>query len=51
MRMNDFEIEAILSICLHQRFLTFVISFDCDTFITKSYFGPNPIMWGIFDDV
>ena len=25
-----FEIEAMLSICLYQRILTFVISFDCE---------------------
>ena len=38
MKMNIFEIEAMLSICLYQLFLTFVISFDCDTLITKSHF-------------
>ena len=36
-----FEIEAMLSICLYQQFLTFVISFDRDTLITKSPFCPN----------
>ena len=39
--MNVFEVEAMLSICLYQRFLTFVISFDCDTLVTKSLFCPN----------
>ena len=38
MIMNVFEIEAILSICLYQRFFNFVISFECDTLITKSFF-------------
>ena len=38
MEMNIFEIEAMLSICLYQRFLAFVISFDCDTLTTKSTF-------------
>ena len=34
MEMNVFEIEAMLSICLYQRFLTFVILFGCETLIT-----------------
>ena len=38
MKMNDFEIEAMLSIRLYQRFLIFVISPDYDTVITKSFF-------------
>ena len=38
MKMNDFEIEAMLSIRLYQRFLIFVISPDYDTAITKSLF-------------
>ena len=48
MRMNVFEIAAMLSVCLYQRFFNFVISFDCDTLITKSYFCPRPVMWDIF---
>ena len=48
MIMIAFEIEAILSICLYQRFLAFVISFDCDTLMTQSFFCPNPTMWDIF---
>ena len=31
-----FKIEAMLSVCLYQRFLTFKISFDRDALITKS---------------
>ena len=38
MKMNVFEIEAMLSIHLYQRFFIFVISFDYDTVITKSSF-------------
>ena len=38
MKMNDFEIEAMLSIRLYQRFSIFVISPDYDTVITKSFF-------------
>ena len=48
MRINIFKIEAILSIRLYQRFLTFVIPFDCDTLLTKSYFCLNPVIWDIF---
>ena len=36
--MNDFEIEAMLSIRLYQRCFIFVISPDYDTVITKSFF-------------
>ena len=44
-----FEIEAMLTIRLYQRFFTFfVTSFDYDALITKSYFCPNPVMWDIF---
>ena len=42
MRVNIFEIEAVLSIRLYQSFLCFVISLDYDTVITKSSFCPNP---------
>ena len=38
MKMNDFEIEAMVSIRLYQRFFMFVISPDYDTVITKSFF-------------
>ena len=38
MRINVFEIEAMLSIRLYQRFFSFVISFDDDTVITNSSF-------------
>ena len=38
MKMNDFEIEAMLSILLYQRFFIFVISPDYDTVMTKSFF-------------
>ena len=38
MKMNDLEIEAMLSIRLYQRFFIFVISPDYDTVITKSVF-------------
>ena len=38
MKMNVFEIEAMLSIRLYQRFFIFVISPDCDTVITKLFF-------------
>ena len=38
MKMNDFEIEAMLSIRLYQRFFFFVISPDYDTVIMKSIF-------------
>ena len=44
MRMNVFEIGAILFICRYQIFFTFVISFECDTLITKSYSCPNQII-------
>ena len=58
MRNNVFEIEAMLSIiCLYQRCITFEISFDSDTLITKYLIlsCPNPvIMWDIltmYDDL
>ena len=38
MKMNDFEIEAMLSIRFYQRFFVFVISPDNDTVISKSFF-------------
>ena len=38
MKMDDFEIEAMLFIHLSQRFLIFVISHDYDTVITKYFF-------------
>ena len=38
MKMHDFEIEAMLSIRLYQRFFIFVISPDYDIVITKSCF-------------
>ena len=38
MKMNVFEIEAILSTRLYQRFFIFVISPDYDTVITKLFF-------------
>ena len=38
MKMNDFEIEAMLSYHLYQRFFILVISPDYDTVITKSFF-------------
>ena len=47
-RVNVFEIEAILSVCRYDKFLNFVISFGCDTLITKSYFCPFLIIWDIF---
>ena len=34
--MSVVEIEAMLSLCLYQRFFIFVTSFDCDTLITNS---------------
>ena len=37
MEMNDFEIEAMLSIRLYQRFLIFAISLDYDTVITNYF--------------
>ena len=39
MKMNDFEVEAMLSIRLYQRFLIFVFSPDYETVITKSFFA------------
>ena len=36
-----FKIEAMLSIYLYQRFLTFIVLFDRDSLITKSPFCPN----------
>ena len=41
MKLNVFEIEAMLSIRLYQRFFVFVISPDYDAVITKSLFCPN----------
>ena len=41
MEMNVFEIEAMLFICLYQRFFTFEKSFNCDTLMTKSPFCLN----------
>ena len=41
MKMSVFEIEAMPSIRLYQRFFIFVISFDYDIVITKSSFCPN----------
>ena len=38
MKMNDFEIEAMLSIRLYQRLFILVISPDYNTVITKSFF-------------
>ena len=38
MKMNAFEIEAMLSIRLYQRFFIFVISHEYDTVITKYFF-------------
>ena len=38
MKMNNFEIEAILSIRVYQRSFIFVIPPDYDTVITKSLF-------------
>ena len=38
MKMNGFEVKAMLSIRLYQRFLIFVFSPDYDTVITKSLF-------------
>ena len=38
MKMNGFEVKAMLSIRLYQRFLIFVISPGYDTVITKSLF-------------
>ena len=38
LKMIYFEIEAMLSIRLYQRFLIFVISPDYDTVMTKSFF-------------
>ena len=38
MKMDDFGIEAMLSIRRYQRFFIFVILPDCDTVITKSFF-------------
>ena len=46
MKMKVFEIEAMLSICLYQRFLIFVIWPDCDTVITKSFF----VLMRLFSD-
>ena len=50
MRINVFEIEAILPICLYQKFSAFVISFGCDTFITISSFFVLIQLFGIFSD-
>ena len=41
MKMNDFEIEAMLSIRLYQRFSIFVILPDYDTVITKLFLCPD----------
>ena len=38
MRVNVFEIKAMLSIRLYQRFFIFAISFNYDSVITKSSF-------------
>ena len=38
MKISVFEIEAMLSVRLYQRFFIFVISSDYDTVITKSFF-------------
>ena len=38
MKVNDFEIEVMLSIRLYQRLFIFVISPDYDTVITKQLF-------------
>ena len=38
MKMNDFEVEAMLSIRLYKRFFIFVILPDHDTVITKLFF-------------
>ena len=38
LKMRYFEIEAMLSIRLYQRFLIFVFSPDYETVITKSFF-------------
>ena len=38
MKMNDLEIEAMLSIRLYQRFFIFVILPDYDIVITKLFF-------------
>ena len=38
MEMNDFEIEAMLSIRLYQRFFIFVILLDYDTVTKKSFY-------------
>ena len=38
MKMNGFEVKAMLSIRLYQRFFIFVFSPDYDTVITKSLF-------------
>ena len=40
MKMNVFEIEAMLSIRLYHQTFIFVISPDYDTVITKSLFVP-----------
>ena len=48
MRMNVFEI--MLSIRLYQRFLIFVILFDCDTMITESFFFVLILLCGLFSD-
>ena len=48
MRMNVFEI--MLSIRLYQRFLIFVIPFDCDTMITESFFFVLILLCGLFSD-
>ena len=39
MKMYDFEVEAMLSIRLYQRFLIFVFSPDYETVIMKSFFA------------
>ena len=49
MIIKVFEIEAMLSICLYERFLTFVISFGCDTLITKLYFVLTQLC-GVFSE-
>ena len=38
MKMNDFEIQAMLSIRLYQRLFIFLISSDYDSVITKHFF-------------
>ena len=43
MRINVFEIEAILYIYLYQRFVTFVVLFGCDTLATILSFALIPL--------